>query len=278
MVVKKAVIEKIRKHFDESLTPRGTDFSYIINEIPHAIREDDLDTFFSEVTSIFQEVDSFYPFFLSSEAVYLDFWNSMFDVDNVVSDKLIKYLQDPVHEVVFLPLLHKFPNRVNLLKNNPSYIRNLWYEKLPERASRYRIFGALLRNALIPKEQLEEAMIRIISRNCSAVPNEEEHYILNENGFFKMLKTRVFEDPRLLGNFEWANNNTEIFIYYLEKFGLDENIVSCISSQFNSSIHPFTLRDALKNYFYKNSALKERFESIAAEHNIILPERLGFSI
>ncbi|MBG9447293.1 hypothetical protein [Cytobacillus firmus] len=269
-----ALINKIKRHFDVSLTAPNTDISYIINEVPNAVDENDLVTFFSEVQTYFLETDG--PFW-DINGNYINFWEKLFLLnDQRVTEKLVEFLKSD--EGIYMTFLREYPSRVNYFASEPSFIRNLWYTKIFENSSNrkgdLKLYCAILRNGLIEGEQLNEANDLIVKRFRNVIPEEDDFYILRENHFFSKFKEIVLT-TEFLNNFDRANNRGDVITYYLERFPIDEQIVRSLTNTFDSSNHPWHLRDSLNEFFEGNLEKRDSFISILREHDIDSPEYLS---
>ncbi|MDR4886295.1 hypothetical protein RGU12_01885 [Fredinandcohnia sp. QZ13] len=269
-----ALINKIKRHYDVTLTAPNTDILYIINEVPNAVEENDLISFFTAIYEYFEEAnDSFGDI----DDDYIIFWEKLFLLnDGTVTNKLVEFLKS--NDELVMTFLRKFPSRVNYFSNEPSFIRTLWYTKIFENLSNrkedLKLYCALLRNGLIESEQLDEANEIIANKIRNVIPDEDDFYILNENGLFIKFKEVVLT-TEFLNNFDKANNRRDIIIYYLQRFPMDEQIVRSITNTFDYSNHPWHLRDKLNEFFEGNQEKRDSFISILEEHNIDPPEYLS---
>jgi hypothetical protein len=271
---REALINKIKKHFDVSLTAPNADISHIINEVPYAVEESDLISFFTSIYDFFTDSNGT---FLDSNDKYINFWEELFLLNNSkITNQLVQYMKS--NENLVMTFLRSFPNRVNYFSSDKSFIRNLWYSKIFEnvvdRKGDLKIYCAILRNGLIEAEQLDEANEKIVRKFRNVLPDEDDYYILKENSFFQKFKEVVFT-TEFLNNFDRANNRRDFIIYYLEKFPLDVDIVRSIANTFDFSNHPWHLKDTLDEFFKANNEIRDSFISILREHDIDTPEYLS---
>lgn len=268
-----ALLNKIKKHFDVSLTAPNADLSNIINEVPYAVEEGDLISFFNSVYEYFKDTDG--PFWDINEN-YLEFWDNIFLLnDEKITNQLIQFIKSN-DELVML-YLRKFPQRINYFSNDSSFIRNLWHSKIFDSGydvkGDLKLYCALLRNELIESEQLSEANEKIIHKFKNVTPDSEDLFILKEKGFFTAFKEIVFESY-YLNDFDRANSKSEIIAFYLSTFPIDEKIVKTIKDIFDSSNHPWHLRDKLDEFFNGNIEKRYEFISILSELELNPPLHL----
>ena len=164
--------KKIKRYFDVSLTAPNTDISYIINEVPYAVEESDLISFFNLTFDYFKDTDG--PFWDINDN-YLDFWEKLFLLnDDKVTNQLVQFIKS--NDDLVMLYLRAFPQRVNYFADDTSFIRNLWHSKIFESGTDakgdLKLYCALLRNKLIESEQLSEANQKIIYKFKSVTPDE----------------------------------------------------------------------------------------------------------
>ncbi|MBL3844280.1 hypothetical protein IRV19_06620 [Bacillus cereus] len=270
---REALVNKIKKHFDPSLTASGTDISYIINEIPYAIEEADLFSFFDEVLKHFKEVGDVLWDIIEN---YSDFWEKVFSLND---EKIIRHLVHFMKENndLLMVYLREFPQKVNYFATDTSFIRNLWHSKLFSTSydvkGDFKLYCSLLRNGLIDKEELPEAHMQILRKCKNIVPDENDFYILNESDFFLIFKEMVFNNS-FLSKFDSANSKKDLIVYYLTHFPMDEQIVRSIASTFDCGNYAWHLGTSLDAFFNENPEKRDNFVHILKEHRLDVPKYL----
>ncbi|AWE07039.1 hypothetical protein DCE79_06310 [Lysinibacillus sp. 2017] len=266
---REALINKIKRHFDVSLTAPNADITYIVNEVPQAIEESDLNVFFETIFNYFTDTTILWDI----DQSYISFWEKLFLLNNEkVTRYLVQFMKS--NENLVMPFLRAFPNRVNYFSSDASFIRNLWHSKIFENAydpkGDLKLYCAILRNDLIAYEEQDEAKENIVRKISNIIPDEDDFYILNKNDFFVKFKEIIF-GTSFLNNFDRANNRRDIITYYLQQFPLDELVVRAITSTFDTSNHPWHLRDALNEFFIENPEKRDSFITILGEYEIEPP-------
>ncbi|MFB7642647.1 hypothetical protein, partial [Peribacillus butanolivorans] len=271
---REALLNKIKRHFDVSLTAPNTEISYIINEIPYAVEENQLNSFFSSVFEYFKENDGV---LWDINENYNEFWDKLFILNyEIISNQLVKFMKS--EDELVMNFLRELPHRVNYFADDSSFIRNLWYSKIFAKGGiltdDLKLYCAILRNGLIEGEELIEAHKKIIWKYKNSIPDQEDFYILKENGFFEVFKD-VALSTNFLGSFDWANRNKDIIAFYLEKYTIDEEIVRNITRTFNSGDYPWHLRKRLDSFLDENPEKKELFIKKLSELSIDPPRYLN---
>jgi hypothetical protein len=122
---KEGLLINIRKHFDYSMTPRGADSGYIVEQIPSAIATHELTTFFEDIYSVFYPPDD--PFVVTKEEI--DFWNRILSQNTpAIANKLIEFLKTKKRLTV--EILREHPERIHSFSDDATFIRKLWYSIL----------------------------------------------------------------------------------------------------------------------------------------------------
>jgi len=105
---KEALLNKIKIHFDVSLTPPNKDVSPIINEIQYAVSISEMETFFKNINEYIKDIDN--PF---TDMYYrqLSFWDDIFNLANEkVVEQLTKFLLS--NRSLILTYLRRFPSKI----------------------------------------------------------------------------------------------------------------------------------------------------------------------
>lgn len=264
------LINQIKDQLDPSITPPGSTFKPIIQEIPNVVEPDNLGMFFAEIHSLFGDSPPTFPVYTKQEA---ELFNCVFDLkDERVVEAAISFLKK--NEYLLVTVFQEYPNRVHSISEDAPLTRKLWYECLPKATGGILgVFAALLRNGLIPKEQKNEAISHTIKNISSEVPDRNTHSTLEEHGFFTHLKSIAFEE-RLMDDFGWGNKNRHLVVYYLDHFEMDEQVAEGISWVFCKSNHPFELRWVIDSFFAENPSKKEQFEEAIERYDLPSPSAL----
>lgn len=253
---KEGLLINIRKHFDYSMTPRGADSTYIVEQIPSAISTNELPSFFENIYSIFYPSDN--AFVVTKEEI--DFWNRILSQNMpTITGKLIGFLKTKLRLTV--EILREHPERIHLFSDDTTFIRKLWYSILlqDQDPNDIKVYCSLLRNQLIPDNQIAEAHTKILSRLYGVQLSEDSFEILKSTGFFDIFRQKAFLD-RSISNFDWANRNSTTIVFYLGKFPIDDEVGSAIQKTFDVENHPWTLKNDLVHFFQENEGKKKEFE------------------
>jgi len=277
---KEGLLNEIRIHFDRSLTPADADYSHIVQQIPYAIETEALEDFLKGIDQVFADLRrrpldaSLYP------ADEVRFFDSILNIgDTTVTSRLVDFLRD--QEGLLAEVLRSNPTRVLLIADDSTFIRRLWYkELLPMTQSNFEIYCSLLRNRLIREKEVEEAHRHIIPSLSNLDPSEECYTLLEDSNFFDAFRDIVFlqsgssSGAPLADQFGWANRNFNLVIWYLNRFGVDEQIARSLSQIFGKENHPYELRDAVNAFLSQNEQKREEFLQVFEGNQIPTPDCL----
>jgi hypothetical protein len=269
---KDGLVNSTKSHFDYSLTPRGADFSHIIEQIPNAITSNELLSFFDEIYKIFHP-NSAAKFIATTEE--RQFWVSILGIQSeTISSKLGGFLQSKIH--LLLDLLEHHPDQIHHFANNEKLIRKIWHDWLfsGKSSNHFPIYCSLLRNKLIPIAQITEAHEKIISRLQYSELSDSDFQVLQDNGFFDAFRRKAFGTERMVSNYEWANQNVWLIILYLEKYPLDNDVIQAIDHAFGKKTHSFDLKRSLKELFRENKAKEDEYLTMLDKNQLEKPQYL----
>ncbi|MFB4260941.1 hypothetical protein ACE106_17490 [Shouchella clausii] len=266
-----AIIEDLKQHFDRRYTPKGTDFSYIIQQIKHSLHEEDLISFYKEIeSSIFKGV---LP--IDSDDEINKFWDEIIKLKEPFSSQLVKYLKSDEGANVFHSFIEEYTERIILFSDDRQFIYNLWYEKIENFRDPYKLISVLLRNNLI--ENKESAFERLTMCLNNKIPSDTFSFtFLIEMGYPDYFKELVFGNRFLVNKFEWGNKNLEPVTHYIKYRDLDEQIVKSLCTAFGGLYYPRDMCKHLKKFFSLNEEKRVQFIKIAEQINERLPKDLGF--
>ncbi len=264
---KESLLGEIRILFDRSQTPAGADYSYVVKQLPSAIERAELPTFFEEVDKAARKFGRYQNIEDITRLI-----NGILNVnDDVIVQALINFLK--LHEKLLLALLREHPNRIQFFAEDKSFIRKLWHQDLfTSKSDDSPLYCSLLRNKLIPESRIEEAHENAIKSGHPFSADAKTLCIdlLKENGFFDVYKKVVFENEHL-NDWNWANANTELILFYLAKYEIDYVVAKGIKNTFSAKHYPYDLKSELDQFF---EADKDKYEEFK---NAILHEELSFT-
>jgi hypothetical protein len=277
---KEGLLNEIRVHFDRSLTPADADYSHIVQRVPYAIETGALEEFFEGIDQVFADLHRRPPGASLYPADEVRFFDSILDIgDRTVTSRLVDFLRG--QEDLLVEVLRSNPVRVLLIADDHTFIRRLWYEELlPMTQSNFEIYCSLLRNRLIPEDQVEEAHRRTVPLLSNLDPSEECYTLLEDSGFFDVFRDVVFlqsgssSEAPLADRFGWANSNFNLVVWYLNHFGIDEQIACSLSQIFGKENHPYDLRDAINAFLSQNEQKREELLQVFEDNQIPTPDCL----
>lgn len=256
------LLQRLARHYDPNFTPPGADVRPLVDRVPLAV----------ETTR--------YPQFLS--ALVRRFSRRTTGAREIGVTELAEIFAlllrggDPALESAAVEACTKAPSLLtSVLRRDPSLclrwaadavvVRRLWRELLFEQGHQdLPIYAALLRNRLIPAEELEEANLWIARRLRGDVPRPEDEPALSQAGFLAALKRIAFEEGQI-NEFDWGNRNAATVRWYVETYAIDDTVAESICTTFGYPPYPYGGRDALAELFASNRAKLEELEE-RAEH------------
>lgn len=254
---KEAILNQIRWHHDPRFTPPGADISPIINQVVHGITPDEIPSFMDGIIAILTDgttgLVSERDVAIVVEAII------RLDVDEFMN-ALVAYLL--THANLLPELFRAHPNRLLLFSNQPMLIRWLWHDVLFLNGKQdLYVFTALIRNNLVPAEQLTEAFSSIVSRLNNDVPNPVDRDALERCGLIDVLRRYTYDDG-YINDFAWANRNALTIRWLVESYPITDEIARRLCTVFDVLPYPWHAKDALKALYDQNA--NKRAEFLAA--------------
>lgn len=266
-----AILRDIDQFFDPNFTAPGTDIAPIIESIASGIEPGHLQDFFKRVldhltiqvgTSTLRRIGDSLTLF---EGIFTS-------GKTVQQQELVNFLgTDPD---LLVESLRLNPSRVILWSGEKPLIRRLWRELLfKDWHQDLPVYAALLRNGLIPKEELAEANAWVANRLNGDVPAAQDVPTLTSSGFIDALSHHAFKE-KAIDDFNWGNRNAQTVRWYLETFPISIEIEKVLSFTFGSSTFPYAGRDALGALFSSNTAKRVELEKASQEAGVGVPKSI----
>ena len=272
---KDELLNKVKDHFDISKTPPNQDIEYIVKDIPSTVDPQDYEHFLNDLLNLMRKFDD-------------SLFSRNFTKDTIVIEKIISLnlpkLTNAISNILkrkddlILTYLRKYPHRIIIFSIDKTFIRGMWYDKLFSSTAikeDFSIYCSILKNHLIPKDQIDESFEHIIRNGllCNT-PCDDDFIFLKNINFFNKFKEIAFID-REISQFEWSKKNVNFIIYYLNQFEMDEKIAESICFTFNVENYPFILARALELFLNSNENKKNQFIGILEKKGYEKPEKLN---
>lgn len=262
------IVEQIKDHYDISKTPPGQDILPILSKIPLAVEKIEYRDIFVNIKLITPDVKV---------------WKNLIVIGEL-RDSVINYLLEENNNTFSLQLFRNEPSIVKYFQGKNVFIRKTWMN-FSLGYSDYFIFIEMLRNSLIPNDQLEEVFNKMFSKVSSDVFGFEswliekeielvDRLILEHSGFYKEFYKQAFVVRNIVTNFNWANRNKELVCHYIKYFGLNNCIVETINDAFTTYYSPRELVNEIIDFYKKNPNIKLQHNEISKENGLHVPKIL----
>ena len=272
---KDELLNKVKDHFDISKTPPNQDIEYIVKDIPSTVEPQEYEQFLNDLLNLVRTFDN-------------SLFSRNFTKDSIIIEKIISLnspkLTNAISNILkkeddlLLTYLRKYPHHIVIFSEDKIFIRGIWYGKLFSLTTTkedFSIYCSILKNNLIPEDQINESFEHIIMNGllCNS-PCDDDFIFLKNVNFFDKFKEIAFINKKI-SQFEWSKKNVNFIIYYLNQFEMDEEIAESIYFTFNVEHYPFKLAQALELFLNSNKNKKNRFISILEKKGYEKPEKLN---
>lgn len=265
------ILSRLERHFDANLTPPGADVSPLVRQIPHAVPQQDVKEFFDGVVDQFRSTLG-NVHLLNRDAVAAILAEFLKSAPTDYAEEAAEWLRD-IPERLF-DTARRHPELVHILAGHPELVRQLWRSELFKGGARdLELYAALLRNNLIPDEQLGEAHERVVHKLSGEVPTIEQNRELAKAGFWAYFDEFAFTE-RKIDQFAWGNANARLVAWRLENHPFDTAVTEAICDTFGAEPYPFQVRDALKEMLAANPSVLAELERLTESVGREVPEAL----
>ena len=112
-------------------------------------------------------------------------------------------------------------------KDNPDYVREVWKKNMSE-CQAGKIGCTLLRNSIIPKEEIKEFIEALVYGNHDSIPNDDEIVFLSNFGYLEKLNYVLENIIKSKTSFKWWVEKNGKFIEFYIKYAFKHNLKEVI--------------------------------------------------
>lgn len=251
-------INEYNRHFDKSLTPRGTSTERIFKRLSHVIKtQEDLELFLNATSS------------------NMDFKSQCDLVHNLLIDGYHKELA-----ILFLKgdmkrlkaYLCAKPKDVSLiLGNDPTMTRKIWYDDLRLSCRCMNVYVEMLRAKMLTDAEIKESLELYLTHEYEQghlfITDEDDFNVLIDNGIYD-----IFIDEYLTNSFVCHNpsdkcRKTDFYIAMIYRGGITDKLMSALSEAVTGTF-PYTLRDRLKDEIFSEKDFKAKYMETIGRLNL----------
>lgn len=195
--------------------------------------------------------------------------------DTDISQSLVTFLKS--EENYLNAYINEYPAIISMLGYNNQEIRNFWSTKIKKMSNVMGVYASMLRNNLIPQNQIQEANKKIVSL-YKYPQSPDDHYVLSSNGFGEVLYEELFivKNPNQRDYWKFMNKHYVLYTKYLELYHLKEDTVRILCEEFNKEQYKsYFLRDSIDRLFMRNQTKMNEFKQIAENLDLELPTEIS---
>lgn len=263
-----SLLNQLTVYYDHNQTPEGTPLTPLVSSIYSSVDQTELPYFWNEA---FKIIEATYDWSYKSRNGFI------FEILKLpaisVKESMLDYLKSD-HDKLF-HYIDEYPEVIQLLNYTSQEIRKLWKTQILQRNSCIKIYASLLRNNLIPANEIQEANdFFATEKRYSDDPLDRE--ILRHNGYDRALYQKLFVEPDRSYYKFWntLNNDSTGYRQYIEYLPINKEIVQFVCEELSKSWFSFYLAQGLDSLFQNNVSKKQEFRNIAIAESIVIPDKL----
>lgn len=242
-------INEYNRHFDISLTPRGTSTERIFKRLSHVIKtQEDLELFLNATSS---NMD-FKP--------QCDLVHDLL-IDGYHKELAITFLKGEMKRLK--AYLYARPKDVSLILGNDSTMtRKIWYDDLRLSCRCMNVYVEMLRAKMLTDAEIKESLELYLTHEYEQghlfIKDEDDFNVLIDNGLYD-----IFIDEYLAKSFVCHNpsdkcRKTDFYIAMIYRGGITDKLISALSEAVTGTF-PYTLRDRLKDEIFSEEDFKAKY-------------------
>lgn len=242
-------INEYNRHFDVSLTPRGSSTERIFKRLRYVIKtQEDLELF---LKATFSNMD-FKP--------QCDLVHDLL-IDGYHKELAISFLRGEMKRLK--AYLCAKPKDVSLiLGNDPTVTRKIWYGDLRLSHRCMNVYVEMLRVKMLTDAEIKESLELYLTHEYEQghlfIKDEDDFNVLIDNGLYD-----IFIDEYLTKSFVCHNpsekcRKTDFYIAMIYRGGITDKMMSALSEAVTGTF-PYTLRDRLKDEIFSEEDFKAKY-------------------
>jgi hypothetical protein len=262
-----SLIETILRHFNPNSTPPNADLRPVIDRIEQSMGVERLVPFLTDVRNALTTKVGSLTITRSNE--YYVVLATCLEAGNRLAQAALELMLED--RLALVGVLRINPKAVGYLADRPDQVRQLWREDLFAKGHMdLSLYAALLRNDLIPDDQVSEAHDHVTAHIQGDIPLDTDVEVLDRSGFFGTLRAFAFEQMRL-HQFGWGNANAPVIAWYIQHFDLDEVVVRSICTSLGATHHAFAVAKALRELLSCSPEKATELQAIATQIGLQVP-------
>jgi len=260
-----SLINKIKRHFDTTFTPPSKDFTFLVTEIEHSVEVSKMKEFWNLFIS-----PNEWSFDLSRNQKEFIIKSFQLNSDNV-NEPLISFLKE--NKDFLTSLIDDYPDTILKLNYSDEDIRVFWKTNLTDCNNIISVYTTLLRNKLIPENEIVEANKMVLSKLRDYTDKLLEHDTLRINNFFESCKTEIFED-RNFKKYLWVNDRADLIAGIIKNYPPDEEIINRLCEVYDKKTYSQWLLERFDNIFKPEENVTIKYKELVSDKNICIPNKL----
>lgn len=259
-----SLLNKIKKHFNPTFTPPNKDITPLILEIEHSVEISKMKEFWESI------LNSSWNYNMSNNLQ--KFVNRSFEIGNDnVNQSLIEVLKE--NRYLLQDFFSNYPDKIIQFNYTPEEIRKFWMTILPQFYNPLPVYATLLRNCLIPREEVDEANEKIINYLREYKVESHDHQIFVANNLFDVFKVSILLSPNF-EQFLWVNDRADLISDMIILNPADIDVINRLCLVYNQATNSNWLLERFDRNLLPNTQLRNDYKNIIQVNNIQLPNKL----
>lgn len=268
---KAGLFQDIKNHYDKTITPPGTDVSYIIERIKLGVLDSDLNDLIKEVFDYSEQETLPFGSVFSKYNRLIDLWDKLVNESNErIQDEIVNFIITEKSDKV-CDFVGRYPATADKFLSDSAFARKLWTGLLKECRYDQEGFWALLdriiTRRMVPVSEQADFDKLVYSSVGKSFPTDKVP-LLQQTGYFDKLKKSLFTltDYCAPGGITHANTVEIPFVHYVSIFGLEKESVLCINQIFSFATYG-SFYNSICRMMKKEERLSE-YKQIVSDENL----------
>lgn len=266
---KDSIFQKIIDHYDSTITPPNSPIDYLVFDITNCLNEDETLNLVEDIYNRDLSNGVFNVFGDKNRTIGL--WDSLIKHNNeMFCNCTIKFILCKNPEVV-TQFIARYPGCISKFLSDELFCRKLWTGFLTQceysKDGQWIILEEIINGKYVPDDEMD-VFSKTIFKVIGQVFPKDKKSVLEKTHYFDILRKSLFDTS----NYGYPNgvpratSNAQAFFNYIDAYGLDIEVVTCINYILSFLTHG-EFWDRIKKNFEKESFLNV-YKTIVNENEL----------
>jgi hypothetical protein len=269
------ILNELLKHLNTNYTMPDKPVAPLIDSVLEYIHSSELVDLYEDLFEKIHEEDFQSGEVLQNGKSEYKLWKEINDYSRpVLKSAFYEFIRKDSKYIKYF--INAFPDILDVIKEDPTVIRNIWKERywewnIPWYIDEWEFFIYLLKHEYIKDEEKDE-FLEILRKKLGKFPPDNYVDFLKPMGFFDKVERNIFNDSHFgMNSFQYCNSKIYEFLRIIRITGFNENNVKLLNRELRIMRYG-EFYDGMKDFLLNNREFKDQYIDIVNSIGAELPD------